>query len=258
MLAALELTRGMEDAWADIAVFVPKFLGFLVVLFVGWIVARAIARIADRALERVGFDRAVERGGIGKALERSQYDASTLVSKIVFYTLFLIVLQMAFGIFGSNPVSDLLAGVVAYLPKVLAAIIILVVASAIAAAVKEVVEASLGGLSYGRTLAFAASGAIVAIGLFAALDQLEIAPAIVNGLFYAILAIIVGSSVIAIGGGGIGPMRAQWEKAVHKLEQEAPDVRDQAQGAGPRVQARYEQRKEQVSTAARQQGNGHT
>jgi hypothetical protein len=255
MLAAVEFTRGIEDAWADIAAFVPKFLGFLVVLFVGWIVVKVIARIADRVLERVGFDRAVERGGVKKALERSQYDASTLVSKIIFYTLFLVVLQMAFGVFGSNPVSDLLTGVVAYLPKVLVAIIILVVASAIAAKVKEVVESSLGGLSYGRTLALAAAGAIVAIGLFAALDQLEIAPAIVNGLFYAILAIIVGSSVIAIGGGGITPMRAQWERAMNKLEQEAPDIRDRAQqGSGERVQAR--QRTEQVVGA--RQGDSHT
>lgn len=247
---AIQFSRGIEEAWANVAEFIPKFVGFLAVLIVGWIIAKALGKIADKVLERVGFDKAVERGGVKKALERSQYDASTLVSKIVFYTLFLIVLQMAFGVFGANPVSVLLAGVIAYLPKVLAAIIILVVASAIAAGVKEIVEASLGGLSYGRTLALAASTAIVAIGFFAALDQLQIAPAIVNGLFYAALAIIVGSSVIAIGGGGIGPMRSQWEKALNKLEQDAPQMRQQTQGAGERVQQRYDERKEQVRAAA--------
>ena len=57
-----------------------------------------------------------------------------MISKIVFYALFLIVLVLAFGVFGPNPVSDLLEGVIAYLPKVIAAIIIIVVAAAIAAA----------------------------------------------------------------------------------------------------------------------------
>jgi len=83
-------------------------------------------------LERVGFDRAVERGGVKKALESSQYDASDVVSKIIFYGLFLLVLQMAFGVFGPNPVSDLLRDVIAYIPKVIVAIIIVVIASAIA------------------------------------------------------------------------------------------------------------------------------
>ena len=246
-LAANAFTDGLNRAWADTAAFIPKFIGFLAILVIGYFVAKIIARIVDAALERVGFDRAVERGGIKQALAKSQYDASTLVSKVVFYTVFLLVLQMAFGVFGANPVSDLLTSVVAYLPKVFAAILIIVVAAAIAAAVKEIVEASLGGLSYGRGLAVAASATIVAIGFFAALNQLQIATPIVNGLFYAALAVIVGSAVIAIGGGGISPMRTQWEKALNKLEEEGPRLRQESQGAGARVEQRYEERRGQVA-----------
>ena len=247
LIAASGFTDGLERAWGNTAEFIPKFFGFLLILFIGYIVAKAIAKIVDAVLERAGFDRAVERGGIKQALAKSNYDASTLVSKVVFYTVFLLALQMAFGVFGANPVSDLLTSVVAYLPKVFAAILIIVVAAAIAAGVKEIVEASLGGLSYGRALSLAASATIVTIGLFAALNQLQIATPIVNGLFYAALAIIVGSSVIAIGGGGISPMRTQWEKALAKIEQEGPQVRQEAQGARQRVEQRYEQRKEQVA-----------
>ena len=68
-----------------------------------------------------------------------------------------------------------------------------------------------------------------------------------NGLFYAALAIIVGSAVIAIGGGGITPMRSQWEKALSKIEQEGPQMRQQAQGSGQRIQQRAQERKEQVA-----------
>jgi hypothetical protein len=246
-MAANGFTDGLDRAWASTAEFIPKFIGFLVILIIGYIVAKAIAKIVNAVLERVGFDRAVERGGIKQALAKSNYDASTLVSKVVFYTVFLLALQMAFGAFGTNPVSDLLTSVVAYLPKVFAAILIIVVAAAIAAGVKEIVEAAIGGLSYGRALSLAASAAIVTIGLFAALSQLQIAPPIVNGLFYAALAIIVGSAVIAIGGGGITPMRTQWEKALSKIEQEGPQMRQQAQGSGQRIQQRVEERKQQVA-----------
>jgi hypothetical protein len=229
MTLAVEWSRGIEDGWSAVATFIPKLLGFLVILVIGYLVVKAIAKIADRVLERVGFDRAVERGGIKQAMARSKYDASTVVSKIIFYALFLVVLQLAFGVFGQNPVSDLIAGVIAYLPKVLAAIAIIVVLSAVAAAARTLIQSTLGGLSYGQALANVAAGAIIAVGVFMALNQLEIAPAIVNGLFYATLALVVGSGIIAIGGGGIRPMQQVWERAMTRVEEEAPRVREHAE-----------------------------
>ncbi len=227
MFAAIKFDQGIEDAWSGIAAFVPKFLGFLVILLVGYFIAKSIGKIVDKALERVGFDNAVERGGIKQALSKSKYDASDIVSKVVFWTLFLFVLQMAFGVFGANPVSDLITSVIAFLPKVVVAIVIVVVASAIAAGVKELVGNALGGLSYGQPLATAASIAILVLGAFAALNQLEIAPAIVNGLFYAILAVVVGSAIVAIGGGGIVPMRSRWESALSKYDEEKQNMQDE-------------------------------
>jgi hypothetical protein len=250
-ILAIELDRGIEDAWSNIASFVPKLVGFLLVVVLGYFIAKAIARIADAALERVGFDRAVERGGVKRALESSKYDASDIVGKIIFYALLLFVLQFAFGLFGDNPVSDLISGVIAYLPKVFAAILIVVVTGAIAAAVKTLVEGALGGLEYGRLLANAASVAIVAFGLFAALNQLQIATDIVNGLFYAILAVVAGSLIIAIGGGGIGPMRAQWEKAIRRVEDEAPRIREQRSGARERIESRVQTAADRTRAGAR-------
>ena len=254
MVFAIEWSQGIEDAWSNVAEFVPKLLAFLVILIIGYI----IAKIADRILERVGFDRAVERGGIKRAMEKSKYDPSDILSKVIFWALFLIVLQVAFGVFGENPVSDLLEGVIAYLPKVIAAIIIIIVAAAIAAAVREIIDASLGGLSYGRLLANGAGVAITLIGVFAALDQLEIAPTIVTGLFYAILAVIVGSAIVAIGGGGIVPMRSRWENALRRYDEEKPRMRQEMTGATDRVQQRAEQRKDQARPDDDDQGSNRT
>lgn len=254
-MLAVEWSNGIEDAWADVATFIPKLIGFFLILFIGMVIARVIAKAVDAVLERVGFDRAVERGGVRKALAASKYDASDLVSKVIYYALMLIVLQMAFGVFGPNPVSDLIEGVVSYLPKVIAAILIIVVASAIAAAVKEIVEAALGGLSYGRTLAVGASVAILVVGVFAALDQLQIAPRIVTALFYALLAVIAGSAIIAIGGGGIAPMRRRWEQTLDRYDAEKENLRTQSQGAGARIQARAQQRKAEAQAATAHNGD---
>jgi hypothetical protein len=228
-MLAVQWSNGIEDAWSSVASFIPKLFGFLLVLVIGYFVVKAISKIADASLERVGFDKAVERGGIKQALSKSQYDASTIVSKIVFYALFLFVLQMAFGVFGTNPVSDMINGVVAYLPKVLAAILIVVIMSAVAAAAKVLISNMLGGLSYGNALANVAAGAITAVAVFMALSQLEIAPAIVNGLFYGLLALVVGSGIIAIGFGGVQPMQQVWQQSLDRINEEAPKMREAAQ-----------------------------
>jgi len=241
-----EITQGLGDAFSSIATFLPKLLGFLLILVIGYFVAKAFSKVLDKVLERVGFDRAVERGGVGRALSKSNYDASGLLGKILFYTLFLFVLQLAFGVFPANPISDLITSVIAYLPKLFVALIIVVVGAAIAAAVKEIIEASLGGLSYGRGLALAASVAILVITGFAALNQLEIAEEIVNGMFYAILATVVGSAVVAIGGGGISTMRRYWERAAARTEQESSAVREEASGSKQRIEERAQDRKDQA------------
>ena len=238
--------EGLVDAWGRVAVFLPKFLGFLVILIIGYFIAKALGTLFEKVLERVGFDRAVERGGVKEALARTSYDASDIVGKLVFYLLFLLVLQLAFGVFGPNPISDLLEGIIAYLPNVIAAILIIVVAAAVAAAVRELAGAALANLSWGRLLANVAGGAILTVGFFAAVSQLQIAPAIVNAVFYAILAIIVGSLVIAIGGGGIQPMKERWQSALERLDAELPKARRVVAGAEPRVKAQVEMERNQM------------
>lgn len=247
---------GLGDAWVTVAALVPKLIGFLLILLIGFFVARLLAKLVDGALERVGFDRWLDRGGIGRALGKANFDASTILGKIVFSVVMLFVLQMAFGLFGSNPISGLLTSVIAYLPKVFVALLIIVVGSAIAAAVKEIVEASLGGLDYGRGLAIGASIAILVITAFAALDQLEIAPAVVMGLFYAMLAIVVGTTIVAFGGGGIPIARRYLERWAARLEGESGAMKDEMEGAGDRIKERVAARKEQSSGSTGSSSSG--
>jgi len=233
----VDFAGGLEAAWTNIMLFLPKFLMFLGILIIGYFLAKLAAKILDAVLERLRFDRLVERGGVKRVLDQSGYDASDALSQLLFYFVFLFVLQLAFGVFGPNPVSDLLTKIMAFLPNVFVALVIVIIAAAIARAVKEILRVSLGGLSYGKYLADIASVAIVIVGIFAALNQVGVAPAIVNGLFYALLAIVAGSAIIAIGGGGIVPMRAQWKRFLRRMEREAPRIRAATEQAGPRIAA---------------------
>ena len=108
------------------------------------------------------------------------------------------------------------------------------VAAAIAKAVTDLGSSLLSSVSGGPMMAKGAGIAVLVFGAFAALDQLQIAPRIVTGLWYAILAIVVGSAVVAVGGGGIKTMQRYWGAGHHQ----GRGARPHAQPAGPAVHQR--------------------
>jgi hypothetical protein len=112
--------------------------------------------------------------------------------------------------------------VIAYRPLVFVAIVIIVIAAAMAAGAKTLIEGSLGELAYARVLANLASGFILAIGVIAALDQLHIAADVVNAVLYAVLAALVGIAIVAVGGGGIKTMAQRWETVAARYDEEKP------------------------------------
>ena len=256
MFVGVDFQQGLTDAWGRVLTFVPKLLGFLAILIIGYFVAKMLAKIISAVLSRVGFDRLVERGGVKQALDKTKFDASDILARVVFWAVFLFVLQLAFGVFGPNPISDLIHGIIAFLPNLFVAIIILVITAALGKALSEVLKAALGGMSGGEAIARAAGIAVLGIGVFMALNQLRIAPAIVNGLFYAILAIIVGSAIVAIGGGGIATMQRYWERSASKLDEAGPQARQQMQGAGDRVKQRAQELRDQAKTQQQQPAQG--
>src|ERR1700749_2983764 len=168
-LASFQISTSFQNLLDTVFHSIPKILVFLLILVVGWIVAKVLARIVGMILRRVKFDHFVERGVVGQALARSSTDATTLISKIVYYAILLVALQMAFGVWGPNPISTMLDAVVA--------IIIIVIASAIARVVKDLINGAIGGLSYGPFLASVASIIIIALGASAGLNQVGIATA---------------------------------------------------------------------------------
>ena len=247
------LERGLES----IATFVPKLLLFLVILVIGFIIAKVLAKAVNAILERVGFDRAIERGGIAKAMEKSKYDASDILAKIVYYAVLLFTLQLAFSAFGPNPISELLTSIIAFLPKVFVAIVIVVIAAAIAAGVKSLIEGTLGGLSYGKALANIAAVFILGLGIIAALNQVGIATTVTTPVLIAVLATIAGILIVGVGGGLIKPMQNRWEGYLSKVEEEAPRIKEEV-ASSPSAAEQAKQAKERFDSSDSHSDSGST
>ncbi|HEY3317646.1 MAG TPA: hypothetical protein VGK50_04420 [Coriobacteriia bacterium] len=246
------ILAGLATAAARLGTFLVQLVGFLVVLGIGWIIARVVQSAIAGILHRLRFDNLVERGGVKTALARTGWDASGILGRIAFWAVMLFTLQFAFGVFGANPVSGVLNSLIAYLPRVFAAALIVIIGAAVAGFVRDAVDAAVGGVGYGRTLAAFAGGAVLYVAAFMALDELAIATSIVTGLFYASLAAIAGTIVVAAGGGGIPVMQQWWQRASQRVETEAPAMMEQVQGASERIKERTQERVEQVQEAQRE------
>lgn len=199
-----------------------RALGFLAILIVGWIIAKILGRVVNKLLARVGFNRLAERTQMRRWT--GTYEPSGLVGRLVYYTALLFTFQIAFNVFGPNPVSDVIDTIIAWLPRLFVAAVIMVVAIAIANAVHDIVHNALSQFSYGRMLARVAQVVIVALGAIAALNQIGVATTVTTPVLIAVLATVGGILVVGVGGGLIQPMRERWERMLNKAETETSRV----------------------------------
>ncbi|RJL32001.1 mechanosensitive ion channel family protein [Bailinhaonella thermotolerans] len=210
-IAQIDFGQGIQNVWNGIISTVPKIIAFIVILVIGWIVAKVLCRVVASLLTKAHFDRLAQRGQVGEWLKNSKYSASTFIAKIVYYAALLVTLQLAFSAFGPNPISDVLRGIVGWLPQLAVAVIIVVVVSAIAKVVKDLLSSALSSTGYGNIVANVASIFILALGIIAALNQMGIALSVTMPVLIAALATVGGILVVGVGGGLIQPMRQRWE-----------------------------------------------
>ncbi|MFD6952802.1 hypothetical protein A6A08_10860 [Nocardiopsis sp. TSRI0078] len=260
----MNVGQGLTTAWEAVVSFVPLLIGFLVILVLGWLVAWIVGKAVAKGLHSVGLDRALHRGGVGEYFERSRWSASELCGKIIYYVGLLFVFTLAFNVFGPNPVSTLLSDVIAWIPRGIVALVIVVVTAMIAKAVHNIISGALGGLSYGRVLANVAAVFIMALGVIAALNQMGVAVSVTMPVLITVLATVGGILVVGVGGGMIEPMRSRWSRWLDVAERETGRISEERsyraghEAAMSRPAERAERREGATSQAARRGGGGET
>ncbi|MGH3385628.1 MAG: mechanosensitive ion channel family protein [Nocardioidaceae bacterium] len=225
---AVDWEAGLSSAWESVADIVPKIVIFLVILGIGWFIAKAVSKLVGKLLERVGFNRILERSGLNNFFSPT-FGPSELITKLLYYGILLLALQLSLSVFGPNAISDIVNDIVAWLPKLIVAVVIIVIVAAIAKAVKDVLTDVLGGLSYGGTLAKIVSVAIIALGVIAALNQVGIGTTVTMPVLVTVLATVGGILVVGVGGGLIQPMRQRWDGWLGQLEQDTAAAKDHQQ-----------------------------
>jgi hypothetical protein len=210
MLAALEwenlVAEPVRQMLTRILAYLPVLIGALVILIVGWIVANAIKRIVDWLLKTIRFDTLADKTGISEILRKGdlKISAREVVSRLVYWLIVIMVLVMTVDALGLPKASDVLAGLFAYVPKVIAALLVLVVAMFLANFVSGIVRTAAGNANFPRPEIFAGISrwAIIIFAATIALAQLGIAPLLVAGSFNIILGGVCLALALAFGLGG--------------------------------------------------------
>jgi hypothetical protein len=216
------VTEALAQLWRTLATVAPKAALFAAILAVGWLVSRVIGRVVANLLLRAGFNRLLDRAGLNKVL--GQTYGHELAGKLAYLAALLVTLQLAFGVFGPNPISTLITSVIAFLPKLVVALALIVLATTIASKVKDLVANTIGGLSYANLLANAAKVFVIALGVIAALSQVGVALTVTLPVLIAALGTAAGILVVGVGGGLIKPAQQRWERLLEATEVQVDEV----------------------------------
>jgi tetrahydromethanopterin S-methyltransferase subunit C len=140
------LMQSFSEGMATFFSYIPQLIGALVILIIGYIIAKVLQAITTRVLKSMGFESWMESGGIKQFFERSQTQQTPLsiIGKLVFWLLFFIALTMAVDTLGISQISAVLAQFIAYIPQIIAAILILILAAMLANFVAGIVRGATG------------------------------------------------------------------------------------------------------------------
>jgi Conserved TM helix len=202
--AAVDITQSLQRSLDSLVGFIPNLIGFLVILLIGYVIARVVKAVVATLLEKVGLDRALSGSPAGEYVERASPGArpSRLVGTVAFWFIFIYAIAAAVGALKIPALTNFMANVQNYLPNVVAAVLILVVGIALAGAVGTFAQRMMGDTSAGRIVRAIAPSLILAIVVFMVLTQLRIAPAIVIATYIALIGMLAVSGALAFGLGG--------------------------------------------------------
>jgi len=196
----------LQNLWQAFLNFIPTLIGAILVFIVGWFIAIGVGKLVAEILKRIKFNRLFEKGAWKAALEKAELEItpSEFVGAIFKWVLIIVFLQVAVGILGWIQFAVLLDKVIGYLPNVIVAALIFVVAVIVADITEKVVVAAAEGAKFAYThlAGIIVKWAIWVFAILAILRQLIIVPELVDTLFNALVYGTVAILVISFGLGG--------------------------------------------------------
>jgi len=200
------LAFSLQDVWFQVAGFLPQLVIAIIVIIIGLIVASGLEKLIERIVYHLKVDSLLRQIGVEGYLERGnvRLNAGHFLGQLVYWFFIFVFFLAASDILGLDALSSFLNEVVRYIPRVIVAVLILLVALVFANFVRGLVRSSVMGarLHSAKTLGTIAWWGLVTFGFLAALMQLGVAVQIINTLITGLIAMLALAGGLAFGLGG--------------------------------------------------------
>ncbi len=235
----MRIGQTLKDGIAEIVAFLPNLIGFLLLLLIGFIVAKVVSTIVTKLLGKTGVDQKIQESSSSRYVPGGR--VSPAVGKVVFWLIFVFFLFAAVGALKIAALTAFMNSVLTYLPNVLAAVLIFIVAVLVAGAVAAAVTKLMGDTPTGKIVATVVPALVMVIAMFMILEQLQIAPEIVRIAFAAVMFALALGLALAFGLGGRDVAARLLEDAYTKGQQQKDQVRADMQQARSQAQQAHDQ-----------------
>jgi hypothetical protein len=200
------LTTAFSNIYAQTIDHAPRVFAALVVLVVGYLVARLVARAITTVGDKLGLQRAAEHGGLAESMKQVgiQRSVPAIVGIVAFWSLMLVFLMSASNVLGIEQFSAAVQGLVAYVPNLIKALVVLFVGLLVASFLRGLIATSGDrvGISYAQQLGNACYWVLVPMTIIAAMSQFEIQFELLNQVILIAFAAIGVAFGLAVGLGG--------------------------------------------------------
>jgi len=199
------IVASLQEVWTSVAGFLPLLVGALVVFVIGWIVAVSLGKVIEQIVKALKVDLVLEKLELHKVLDRAgiQLNSGAFIGGLVRWFLIVVFLLAALNILNLNEVSAFLRDVLGYIPQVVVAALILVIAALLAETAERTARASVeaAGLK-GALVGVVTRWAIWIFAIIAALYQLGVATLLLQTLLTGLVAMLAIAGGLAFGLGG--------------------------------------------------------
>lgn len=198
--------QSLQNLWLAFAGFIPSLFWAFVVFLVGWILAAVLSKAVMRVLETVQVDRLFDQLGVMKYLHDAgvSWEFSSIVGSLVRWFFIIAAFLAAVDILGLSELSSFITDILLYIPNIIVAAFILLVAAILASFLERVVTASMKATDMGpvKFVGVVIRWSIWGFAILAALSQLGVATGLVQTLFTGFVAMLALAGGLAFGLGG--------------------------------------------------------
>lgn len=201
-MSNFDLGQSVENGLTKVFEYLPQVLGAVLLLVVGYIASKLVQRVVRRLLTKIRFDHTITSSPIGTMVHRVVDRPTRFVSKTAFWLVWLGFISFAVSALNVPAITIFVEGLYSYVPDVIAAMVIFLVASAISAGSARFIRRVMGNTPTASVLRTVTPSVVMSIAVFMILNQLGIAKDIVNITYIAIMGALSLGLALSFGLGG--------------------------------------------------------